>query len=49
MKKKSGITNRELEKVVSRSSELEGYSFLKAKKNLRLIKLLQKYGRAFAL
>ena len=49
MKKKSGISNRELEKIVERSSQLEGYSFVKAKKNLSLIKLLKTHGRAFAL
>lgn len=44
MKKKKSISDRELDKVVARSSSLEGYSFEKAKKNIRLIKLLQKHG-----
>jgi hypothetical protein len=49
MNKKPAVTNRDLDRAVSRSAKLEGYSFSKAKKNKAVIKLLQKHGRAFTL
>lgn len=49
MKKKKIISDYNLDKIVARSSALEGHHFEKAKKNLRIIKLLQKHGRALAI
>jgi|CXWL01.1.fsa_nt_gi hypothetical protein len=49
MKRESTISDRDIERAVAGSAKLEGYSFAKAKKNKAVIKLLQKYGRAFSL
>ena len=48
MNKKSSNSGK-IKKAVSRTSKLEGLSFLSAKKNKKLIKVLKTYGRAFAI
>lgn len=43
------LTKKELQKAVATSSKIEGMSFYRAKKNTKVIKLLEKHGRAFSL
>lgn len=40
---------KRLERAVKGSSRIEGMSFLRAKKNVAVIKLLKKHGRAFSI
>lgn len=42
------ISRKAIKKAVSRSSKIEGVSFHRAQKDKKMIKLLQKHGRAFA-
>ena len=48
MKNKVKINTAKINKAVSQSSKMEGLSFYGAKKDKRLIKTLNAYGRAFA-
>ena len=49
MKKESPKSNKQaVNKAVSRSSAIEGQSFSRAKKNMPIINLLRKHGRAFS-
>lgn len=47
--RKQSIKTSKIKKAVSQSSKLEGLSFLSAKKNKKIIRLLKTYGRAFAI
>jgi len=43
------ISKKNLEKAVQNSSKIEGMSFIKAKKNTFVIKLLKQHGHAFSI
>ena len=42
------ISQKAIDKSVAVSSKIEGMSFVRAKKNTIVIKLLKKHGRAFS-
>ena len=42
------ISRENLEKAVQNFSKIEGMSFIKAKKNIFVIKLLKQHGHAFS-
>lgn len=46
--KKIRISTKKIRKAVAQSSKLEGLSFSRAKKNKKMIKKLEAYGRSFA-
>jgi hypothetical protein len=43
------IEKKAVDRAVQISSKMEGISFARAKKNLAVIKLLRKHGRAFSI
>lgn len=48
-KKSLKISKKEIEQAIQNSSKIEGLSFIKAKKNTFVIKLLKQHGHAFSI